>query len=161
MHGFPVFPWSEPKYPSLWPTIKTCKVLQFKIFCHLSLSFYHTHLLFNLPLKYRDSNTETVLFSHIWECNFIQEHYTTLHQQHWLCLVNMRKMTIYADSLWSVCVCVCVRWAQGRLCVFFSSRFLQRMWSHSRVITIPLHTQTVWESAWGKMCRLMLKLFSG
>lgn len=27
--------------------------------------FYHTHLLFNLALKYRHSNTETVLFSHI------------------------------------------------------------------------------------------------
>jgi len=86
----------------------------------ISLSlFYHTHLLFNLILKYRDSNTETVLFSHIWERNFIQEHYTTLHQQHRLSLVNMRKMTIYAVSLWSASACVWVLWAKGRLCVFF------------------------------------------
>ncbi len=141
MHGFPVFPWSEPKYPSLWPTIKTCKVLQFKMFCHPSL-FFIIHVFYSISPWSTDTVIQKRFCFPISE-SAISARNTILH-----CISSSDLSRKYEkdDNLCSLSVervWKRVLWAQGRLCVFFS-RFLQRIWSHHRVITIPLHTRILY-----------------
>lgn len=62
MHGRLDFLGSKYRYLSKWPTIKTCKLLQFLIFYQLS-HFYHSYFSAYCILKYCSRTEKVISFS--------------------------------------------------------------------------------------------------